>query len=218
MTATKVLNAEARQRVGKGAARALRRDHKIPAVIYGEKRPPLGIAISGHDLYVLLKAGGFMTTVFEIAVDGATERVIPRDFQVDPVRDVPIHVDFLRVGKDTMIEIDVPVHFKGQDRSPGIKRGGVLNIVRHSVELYVSADAIPEAIEVDLSGLDINDSVHISAVSLPAGARPVIRDRDFTIATVAAPTVMRSEAEETAAAAGEQPAEGGGEEPKEPTA
>jgi large subunit ribosomal protein L25 len=208
MTATKVLNAEARQRVGKGAARALRREHKIPAVIYGDKRPPVGIAISGHELYVLLNAGGFMTTVFEISVDGATERVIPRDYQVDPVRDVPIHVDFLRVGKDTVIEIEVPVHFTGQDRSPGIKRGGVLNIVRHYVELYVAADAIPESIEVDVSGLDINDSVHISAVKLPGGARPVIQDRDFTIATVAAPSAVRSEA----AAAAESGAEEGGEE------
>jgi len=208
MTATKVLNAEARQRVGKGAARALRREHKIPAVIYGDKRPPVGIAISGHELYVLLNAGGFMTTVFEISVDGATERVIPRDYQVDPVRDVPIHVDFLRVGKDTVIEIEVPVHFTGQDRSPGIKRGGVLNIVRHYVELYVAADAIPESIEVDVSGLDINDSVHISAVKLPGGARPVIQDRDFTIATVAAPSAVRSEA----AAAAESGTEEGGEE------
>jgi large subunit ribosomal protein L25 len=206
MTATKVMTAEARDRVGKGAARALRREHKVPAVIYGNKLPPQGIALDGHELHLRLNAGGFMTSVFEISVDGKTERVIPRDYQVDPVRDVPIHVDLLRVGKDTVLQIEVPVHFVNHDKSPGIKRGGVLNIVRHNVELFVSADAIPESLEVDLSGLDIGDGIHVSAVKLPEGARPVIRDRDFTIATVAAPTVaVEAEASESA----EAPAEAG---------
>jgi large subunit ribosomal protein L25 len=206
MAATKVMSAEARDRVGKGAARALRRDNKVPAVIYGDKRPPQGIALDGHELHLRLHGGGFMTSVFEISVDGKTERVIPRDYQVDPVRDIPIHVDFLRVGKDTVLQIDVPVHFVNHDKSPGIKRGGVLNIVRHSVELFVSADAIPEAIELDLAGADIGDSLHVSAVKLPEGARPAIRDRDFTIATVAAPTVV---VEAEAAEGAEAPAEAG---------
>lgn len=205
MTATKVLTAEARDRVGKGAARALRREGKIPAVIYGDKRPPAGVVLDRNQMTLLVRGGGFMTTLFEMNVgDGATERVIPRDFQLDPVRETLMHIDFLRLGKDAVIDVEVPVHFVNQERSPGIKRGGVLNIVRHRIELNVRADAIPEFIEIDVAGLDINDSVHISAVKLPEGARPVIHERDFTIATVAAPTVVTEEAP----AEGEAAAEG----------
>jgi large subunit ribosomal protein L25 len=200
MSATKVLKAEARPRAGKGAARALRREGRIPAVIYGEKQPALGISLDGNQMSLLLHGGGFMTTVFEVQVDGATERAIPRDFQLDPVRDTLMHIDFLRVGKDSVISVDVPVHFLNEDKSPGLKRGGVLNVVRHTVELYVPADAIPDSLEADLTGLDINDALHISAIKLPDRVTPVITDRDFTVATIAAPTVVTeaAAADETA--------------------
>jgi large subunit ribosomal protein L25 len=203
MSATKVIEAEARQRAGKGAARALRREGRIPAVIYGEKQAPVGIALDRNQMSRLLHAGGFMTTLFDVKIGDVSERVIPRDFQRDPVRDTLLHIDFLRVGKDSVVSVDVPVRFLNEELSPGLKRGGVLNVVRHHVELYVPADSIPEALEVDLSGLDINDAVHISAIKLPEGARPVIQDRDFTVATIGAPTVVAQTAGEGEAAAGE---------------
>jgi large subunit ribosomal protein L25 len=190
--ATKLLKASARDRVGKGAARALRRDDKIPAVIYGDKKPPVSIALEQNEMTLLLHGGGFMTTIFDIEVDGNTERVIPRDFQVEPVRDFLIHVDFLRIAEGSVITVDIPVHFRNHEQSPGLKRGGVLNVVRHTVELYVPADKIPEFLDADLAGLDINDSLHISAIKLPEGARPVIGDRDFTVATIAPPTVAEA--------------------------
>jgi large subunit ribosomal protein L25 len=196
---SKALKATVRDRVGKGAARALRRDDKIPAVIYGEKKPPVSIALDQNQMTLLLHGGGFMTTVFEIEVDGKVERAIPRDFQVEPVKDFLTHIDFLRVGEHSEVAVEIPVHFVNQDAAPGIKRGGVLNIVRHEVELYVPADQIPEFLEADLTGLDINDSLHISAIKLPEGVRPVISDRDFTVATIAAPTVTPETTEEPAA-------------------
>ena len=189
MSATKVIEAEARQRAGKGAARALRREGRIPAVIYGEKQQSVGIALDRNQMTRLVHGGGFMTTLFEINVGGAAERVIPRDFQLDPVSDTLMHIDFLRIGKDSVVAVEVPVHFLNEERSPGIKRGGVLNVVRHTVELYVPADRIPDFLEVDLSGANINDSIHISSIKLPEGVRPVIQDRDFTVATIAPPTV-----------------------------
>lgn len=200
MASTRTLQAALRGRVGKGAARALRREDKLPAVIYGEKKPPVSIALDQNQMTLLLHGGGFMTSVFEIEVDGATERVIPRDFQVEPVRDFLTHIDFLRIGQDTVIAVDIPVHFLNHEQSPGLKRGGVLNVVQHDVELYVPADRIPEFLEADLSGLDINDSLHISAIKLPEGARVVITDRDFTVATIAPPTVGTDGEAETAAA------------------
>jgi large subunit ribosomal protein L25 len=189
MSATKALKAEARERSGKGAARALRRDGKIPAVIYGDKKAPVGIALDQNVVSKLLFAGGFMTTIFDIDVGGKNEHVIPRDFQLDPVKDRLVHVDFLRVGKNSVISVEVPVHFKNEEKSKGIKQGGVLNVVRHAVELYVPADKIPDFIEIDLAGTEIGDSIHISAVKLPDNTKPVIHDRDFTIATIAPPTV-----------------------------
>lgn len=188
MASTRTLTAAARERVGKGAARALRRDNKIPAVIYGEKKTPVSIALDRNTMSLLLNGGGFMTSVFEIDVGGKIERVVPRDFQVEPVRDTLTHIDFLRVGEGTVIAVDIPVHFLNHEASPGLKRGGVLNIVRHEIELYVPADRIPEYLEADLAGLDINDSLHLSAIKLPDGARPVIQERDFTIATIAPPS------------------------------
>ncbi|ASY63840.1 LSU ribosomal protein L25p [Sinorhizobium sojae CCBAU 05684] len=188
------LKAETRERVGKGSSRELRRNGLIPAVIYGDKQPPLSIALSTKDVTMKIHAGGFMTTVATIDVNGEKIRVLPKDYQLDPVRDFTMHVDFLRVSKGSQVSVQVPVHFENEEKSPGLKRGGALNIVRHEVELNVSAEAIPEFLTVDLTGLNIGDTVHISNVKLPAGATPVITDRDFTIATI---TGRVQEAEET---------------------
>jgi large subunit ribosomal protein L25 len=195
------LKAEAREQVGKGSARAVRRDGKVPAVIYGDKQPPLAIALSHKDIFYKIHGGGFLTTVATIDVGGKKIQVLPKDYQLDPVKDFPLHVDFLRIGKDTEVNVEVPVHFINEDKSPGIKRGGVLNIVRHEVEFHCPANAIPEFITVDLAGTDIGDSIHISAIALPAGVKPVIADRDFTIATIAGSSAMKPEAAETTEAA-----------------
>lgn len=184
------LTAEARERVGKGSAREVRRNGKVPAVIYGDKQPPLAIALSYKDIYYKIHGGGFLTTLATINVDGKKIQVLPKDYQLDPVKDFPVHVDFLRVSKDTVVTVEIPVHFVNEDKSRGIKRGGVLNIVRHTVEFTCPADHIPEFIEIDLAGSDIGDSIHISAVKLPADVKPTISDRDFTIATIAAPAVL----------------------------
>ena len=192
------LKAEAREGVGKGSARLVRRNGKIPAVIYGDKQPPLPITVDYKELYYKIHGGGFMTTIATIDVDGKKVQVLPKDYQLDPVRDVPLHVDFLRVGKDTIVTVNVPVHFVNEEKSPGIKRGGVLNVVRHEVEFTVPANAIPEFITVDLAGLEIGASVHISHIKLPEGVKPVIQDRDFTVATVAGSSAMKPEPEEGA--------------------
>lgn len=205
MSATKVIKAEARDRVGKGAARALRRQHRVPAVIYGGKKEPTGISLNGNEMFILLHAGGFMTTLFDIDVGGKIEKAIPRDYQLDPVKDFLTHIDFLRITEDSVITVEIPVHFVNELASPGLKSGGVLNIVEHTIELAVKATNIPKAIEIDLTGLEIGDSIHISGVKLPDGARPVDRS-DFTVATIAAPTIVTEEpkaaAAEGAAAAG----------------
>lgn len=195
MSTTYELKAEVREQVGKGSARDVRRNGKVPAVIYGDKQPPLAIALSYKEIYYKIHGGGFLTTVATIDVGGQKISVLPKDFQLDPVRDFPMHVDFLRVGKDTEVNVAVPVHFINEEKSPGLKRGGALNIVRHEVEFHCPADAIPEFITVDLDGVDIGDSIHISAVNLPAGVKPVISDRDFTIATIAGSAAGRSEGE-----------------------
>lgn len=201
------LKAEAREQVGKGSARAVRRNGKVPAVIYGDKQPPLAIALSYKDIFYKIHGGGFLTTVATIDLDGKKIQVLPKDYQLDPVRDFPMHVDFLRVGKDTEVNVNVPVHFINEDKSPGLKRGGVLNIVRHEVEFHCPANAIPEFITVDLAGTNIGDSIHISAVELPAGVKPVISDRDFTIATVAGSSAMKPEVTEDAEAQAPEAAE-----------
>lgn len=208
MSEMKKLSAVARDRVGKGAARAIRRQGMIPAVVYGTGQPPKAIAIQFKEAKKLIYDGGFMTTMFEIDIQGDKERVIPRDYQLDPVKDMPIHIDFFRVAKGQTVTVEVPVHFLNQETCVGIKRGGTLNVVRHTVELFVPADAIPDSIEVDIKDLEMGDSLHISAVNLPKGCSPTIQDRDFTIATIATPAGFKEEAEE-----GE--AEGGGEEGKE---
>ncbi len=194
------LKAEARERVGKGSARELRRNGRVPAVIYGDKQEPTPISLSYKDIHLKLHGGAFMTTIATIELGGQKIRVLPKDYQLDPVRDYPTHVDFLRVSANSRVTVDVPVHFLNEDKSPGIKRGGTLNIVRHTVEFSCPADSIPEFIAADLAGLDINDGVHISNITLPEGVRPIIQDRDFTIATIAVPAGMKSE-EDTATAA-----------------
>jgi large subunit ribosomal protein L25 len=185
--ATYELKAELRERVGKGSSRELRRNGRIPAVIYGDKQAPLSISLPVKEVTLKIHAGGFMTTVATIDVDGQKISVLPKDYQLDPVRDFTMHVDFLRVSGSSQVTVEIPVHFINEEKSPGIKIGGVLNVVRHEVEVHCPADAIPEFITADLSGLKIGDGIHISHVKLPAGVTPVITDRDFTIATIAAP-------------------------------
>ncbi len=190
------LKAQPRDRTGKGAARELRRNSMVPAVIYGDKKDPLAIALPQKELTMRLHAGGFLTTVATIDVDGKKHQVLPKDYQTDPVRDFIVHVDFLRISKNSKVVVNVPVHFENEDASPGLKRGGVLNIVRHEVELECPATAIPDYIQVDLSGVNIGDSIHISHVTLPENTKPTITDRDFTIATVAGSSAMKSEENE----------------------
>jgi large subunit ribosomal protein L25 len=203
MTETIQLAAEARARAGKGTARATRREGRIPAVIYGAKQPPVMISVEARELTRLLHRPGFFTHMYDISVDGQTHKALARDVQMDPVKDRPIHVDFLRVSEATTISVEVPVVFVNQDKSPGLKMGGTLNIVRHAVELVCRADSIPEQITVDLAGAGMNESIHISAVKLPDGVRPTIADRDFTVATIVAPSGLKSEAAGEAAQAAE---------------
>jgi large subunit ribosomal protein L25 len=195
--------AQPRERAGKGAARAIRRAGRVPAVIYGEKQPPQLIDLDPKELMVQIQRAGqsFFTRVFDVEVNGKTIRTLPRDVQLHPVTDRPEHVDFMRVGEHTRIRVSIPVEFINKDKSPGLKRGGVLNVVRHSIEVYCTVDHIPQIITVDLEGLDIGDSVHISKVKLPEGVTPTITTRDFTVAAVAAPSVLKSPEEEAAEAA-----------------
>ncbi|MEE4015356.1 50S ribosomal protein L25/general stress protein Ctc [Roseibium sp. FZY0029] len=191
MAASYELKASARNRVGKGAARALRREGLLPAVIYGDKKPALPITIPVKETTITLHKGGFLTHIGMIDVDGEKHQVIAKDFQLHPVRDDVMHVDFLRVSKGSTLTVEVPVHFLNEETCPGIKKGGVLNIVRHTVEMNVPADNIPEALELDLSKAKLGDSLHISLVTLPKGCEPTITDRDFTIATIAAPAGLK---------------------------
>ena len=202
--------AEKRERAGKGIARALRREGQVPAVIYGDSKDPEGIAVSRKDLTKLFNTGRLTSTLMDIELDGKKHRVIARDVQLHPVRDDILHADFLRLGKGAKIAVEVSVTFLNEETCPGLKQGGVLNVVRYSVELNCPADNIPEAIELDLAEAEMNDSLHISQVSLPDGVEPVISDRDFTIATIAAPAALKSEsadADDEEAAEGEEAAE-----------
>jgi large subunit ribosomal protein L25 len=187
------LKAQARDRVGKGAARELRRQGLVPAVIYGDKKPPVTISIPFKDAQKAIYSGGFLSHVITLDVDGQKHRVIPRDYQLDVVKDFAMHVDFLRVGKGSTLNVEVHVNFINEEQSPGLKRGGTLNIVRHTVEVSAPAESIPEEIVVDLAGTEIGDSLHISAVTLPKGVTATITDRDFTIATIVAPSSLRSQ-------------------------
>src|SRR5262245_42105028 len=205
MTDVHSLTAELRERAGKGAARATRRSGRVPAVVYGAKSTPTLISLEPRELDRELHKAGYYTTLFDLKVNGTTERVLPRDVHFDPVSDRPIHVDFMRVTDKTRVRVHVPVNFKNEGLSPGIKRGGVLNIVRHDIDVYCQAGEIPHAIIVDVEGLEIGDSVHISMVKLPAGVRPAITERDFTIATIAPPTEAEAKAAADAAAAAAAP-------------
>jgi large subunit ribosomal protein L25 len=200
------LPAEARERAGKGASRALRREGRVPAVVYGDKKEAFSIHVEEKLLTRMLSSGHFMNTVVMIDAGGESHRTLPKDVQFHPVTSRPIHVDFLRIGEHSKVTVAIPVRFDDEDDSPGIKRGGVLNIVRHELELVCDAAEIPDEIHISLKGLDIGDSVHISAVKLPHGSESAITDRDFTVATIVAPSAMKSEEGDTQTAAADVPA------------
>ncbi|MBT6032957.1 MAG: 50S ribosomal protein L25/general stress protein Ctc [Kordiimonadaceae bacterium] len=205
-----VIKAEMRTKAGKGSSRAIRRDGRIPAVVYGAKKEVTMITVDHVAIMKLLNTGSFLSSTFDVEIDGKKEMVLPRDVQFHPVNDRPLHVDFLRLAKGATIEIMVPVHFLNEEECPGIKQGGIINAVRHELELACPADSIPEFIEVDLTGLNLGDSVHISSITLPEGVTSVIDDRDFTIASIAAPSGLKSDEEDEAdeeAVEGEEGAE-----------
>jgi large subunit ribosomal protein L25 len=201
------LPAEARDRAGKGASRALRRDGRVPAVVYGEKKEALSIHVEEKLLTKMLHTGHFMNSVIMIDVAGKATRTLPKAVDFHPVSSRPIHVDFLRIGEHSQVTVNVPVRFDNEEGSPGLKRGGVLNIVQHELELICDAASIPNEIHIPLDGLEIGDSIHISEVKLPEGTKPAIDDRDFTVATIVAPSAMKAE-EEEAAPEGEVPVVG----------
>ena len=200
------LSAEARDRAGKGASRHLRREGRVPAVIYGNKEEPSSIHIEEKGLVKILRTGHFMNSVIMIDVGGGQARTLPKDVQFHPVTDRPLHVDFLRISEHSQVTVAVPIRFIDEEECRGIKRGGVLNAVRHELELVCDAAEIPDDVIVDLTGTDVGDSIHISAVSLPEGAKSAIEDRDFTIATIVAPSGLRSSAAEAGEAEPEAPA------------
>ena len=197
MAAMKTLAATVRSGTGKGAARSVRREGRVPGVIYGGGDAPQPITLDYKTLNHLIYAGHFLTTIFEIDMGGKKERAIPRDYQLDVVKDTPLHVDFLRLKAGSTLRVEVPVHFINHETCPGIKKGGSLNIVRHTIPMRVPADAIPEALTVDLASLDINDTVHMSEIVVPEGCRPMVQEKNFTVASIAPPIKV----EETPAAA-----------------
>jgi large subunit ribosomal protein L25 len=198
------LPAEARDRAGKGASRALRREGRVPAVVYGERQDPLSIHVEEKLLSKMLSTGHFMNSVVMIDFEGKPQRTLPKAVDFHPVSSRPIHVDFLRISEHTKVHVAVPLRFDNEDASPGLKRGGVLNAVIHELEIVCDAASIPNEIHVSLDGLEIGDSVHISQVRLPDGVEPANKDEDFTVATIVAPSAMKAE-EEVTAPAGEVP-------------
>ena len=209
------LPAEARERAGKGASRALRRDGRVPAVIYGGKEEPTMIHVEAKEMIRQLGTGHFMNSIVEIKIDGKAIKTLPKDVSLHPVTDRPEHADFLRLAKGAKVEVSVPVIFTNEEESPGLKKGGVLNVVRHELDLVCEADAIPSEIEIDVTGKEVGDSIHISELKLPEGSESAITDRDFTIATLVAPSALKksegAEGEEEELAEGEEAeaAEGG---------
>ena len=193
MSDTLTLPAETREQAGKGASRALRREGRVPAVVYGGKEDPVTIHVEEKLLIKQLGTGHFFNSIVEVEVGGKKLRTLPKDVAFHPVTDRPLHVDFLRLSADSTVNVAVPVLFINEEASPGLKRGAVLNIVRHELELICESDKIPEDIQIDVTGLDIGASIHISHVVLPAGSKSAITDRDFTIATIVAPSGLRSE-------------------------
>lgn len=211
MADTQVIKAEGRPSNGKSGARAVRREGRVPGIIYGgDQAEQQTISLDAKELGLSITRGRFLASVFEIEVDGRKTKVIPRDVQLDPVRDVPLHVDFQRIGGDNMVRLRVPVRFFNDLLSPGLKRGGVLNVVRRDVEVWAPADKVPEVFEIDLEGLDIGRSIHISAVTLPDGVRPTIQGRDFTIATIAGSSAKGDADEGTGESGGAAPAAAAG--------
>jgi large subunit ribosomal protein L25 len=198
-----VMAATMREKVGKGSARAARREGRVPAAIYGDGKPPVSITVERKQLVKDMDTGSFFTSIYDVQVDGKTNRVLPRDVQLHPVTDIPEHVDFLRVGANTTVAVDVPVEFINEDDCPGLRAGGVLNVVRYAVEVSCRPDLIPNSIVVDLAVAEMGDSLHISAVNLPDGVTATITDRDFTIATIAAPTAVVDEMADAAEAGGD---------------
>ncbi|MFM9827644.1 MAG: 50S ribosomal protein L25/general stress protein Ctc [Sphingomonas sp.] len=192
MSEVLTLAAEMREGVGKGASRSLRRQGRVPAVLYGNKQDPQAIHVEEKALYRLLMTGHFMNSVVMVDVGGTAIRTLPKDVAFDPVSDRPVHADFLRISEHATVTVQVPVRFTDEAGSPGIKRGGVLNIVRHELELVCDAASIPDDVEVSLAGFNVGDSIHISNVTLPAGTKSAIDDRDFTIATIVAPSALKS--------------------------
>ena len=192
------LPAEARDRAGKGASRALRREGRVPAVVYGEKKDALSIHVEEKLLTKMLQTGHFMNSVVMVDVAGKATRTLPKAVDFHPVTSRPIHVDFLRIGEHSQVNVNVPVRFDNEEASPGLKRGGVLNVVVHDLALVCDASEIPDEIHIDLTGLEIGDTLHISQVKLPKGAKPANADEDFTVATIVAPSAMKAEEEETA--------------------
>jgi large subunit ribosomal protein L25 len=205
MSEALTLSAETREQVGKGASRLLRREGRVPAVIYGNKQDPASIHVNERELMKLLMTGHFMNSV--VMING--ERTLPKDVAFDPVSDRPVHVDFLRISEHATVTVNVPIIFADEEESPGIKRGGVLNIVRHELELVVDAAEIPDDVTISLKGVDVGESIHISAVTLPKGAKSAITDRDFTIATVVAPSALKSTEGDTQTEGEAAEAEGG---------
>ena len=193
MSDTLTLPAEARDRAGKGASRALRRSGRVPAVVYGGNEEPLAVHVEEKELVRQLGTGHFFNSIVEVEVDGKKLRTLPKDVAFHPVTDRPLHADFLRVSKDAKVHVNVPVVFANEEASPGLKRGGVLNIVRHDLDLVCAPDRIPDEVTIDVTGLEVGDSIHISQVKLPSGVESGIADRDFTIATIVAPSGLRSE-------------------------
>jgi len=200
MATVRELKATARPSVGKGAARAERRAGRVPGVIYGDNQPPLPISVEDRELRQRIGAGRFLTTIFDISLDGKKHRVIPRDFHLDPVKDFPIHVDFMRLGQGATIRVSVPLHVVNAETSPGVKRGGTVNIVTHTLELECLAENIPQYIEADVGGLEINNSLHMSDVKLPTGVKPL--RGDATLVTIVPPSGYADEQKAAGAAAG----------------
>ena len=188
---------EVREHHGRGSSRALRRAGRVPAIIYGDDNENISVSVAMRELQKDLQRAGFTNRLCEVTIGDSSVRVLPREVQVDPVSEVPIHVDFMRISPRARVRLNIPVVFIDDEESPGIKRGGILNVVRHDIEFYCRADAIPENIVISLDGLDIGDGVHISNVTLPEGTQPTITDRDFTIATIAAPSIHVEEEIET---------------------
>lgn len=200
MTQVVTLAAQLRDRAGKGTAHALRRENRVPAVIYGDGKPPQMISMDANLVRRYAHKTGFFTHLFDLEVDGKKHRVLPRDAQFDRVTDVVLHVDFLRVSAATTVRVAVPVQFINADKSPGIKRGGTLNVVHHEIEVLCSPDRIPEKFEISLEGLQVGEAVHLSDLKLPEGVKAASSEKDFAIASVAVPSGIRAESEAASAA------------------